>query len=274
MAPFSSVPRRKQSMRAAEHYQRRINVTERKSTRILEEHRAKIHSLRTVWTQTRDWNGLQHYLSSVAGINLMSELRTIAQRQSVIRILEDGPGFGFVAAGLKHDTQVMLKRNLFPKKKVQLEAVVLHSNLLLESERGTSIDTLHVTQAESFIPKQQPDLILSLAGSVNYAHRSQQKDHLLKLSHSLRHGGLLVAAVSLLQGEGTPLSGGITDSFLQKPMEGKKKISLEQEQRAIVRSFEKQGFKAQFWHNKAMGDFPNYLLIVRKPLSIRRKEKK
>jgi hypothetical protein len=138
-----------------------------------------------------------------AGNDLFDWLMRKAGRKRTLRVMDDGAGEGHFLnalseklgeAGIRcHTTALSLM--IRPK--------------LLEFFRQGKIDEVRPGFAETFVPTKPYDLIVSIYGSPHYTTMTHeipdpktgtqlQKNHLLKMAHSLKKGGLLIVGIDRL----------------------------------------------------------------------------
>lgn len=148
----------------------------------------KEYDIKHTWKINRTY---RHYdfafsraLKRFSGKSMLDTIVEIAPRNRALRILDDGAGEGNFLAGIK-------KRLRGKGVKVETTALSLGKNKkLAEKEARGEINHVIEKPAEFFLPEGQFDVITSVAGSIEYAGMKTQADHLLKVCHSLRKGGI------------------------------------------------------------------------------------
>ncbi len=211
---------------------------------------------RSGWIETRGFLDISNSLERKVGIQLVGEIEKIARLRGQVNMLEDGPGKGLFLDQLL--TRMKLKHIPYSVDIISLDP--FHS---VEH----SIHRKHIGLAEEFVPDRQYDLIFSNAASINYAHYKWQREHLLSFAHSLRKNGLMVvgfylsktkspAAVNFTLLKNTP-DREIQRRAKYKDWEG----PWNHEMNGIARSFQKQGFNAQFYFDTYL---EMHFLVVRR----------
>ncbi|MCX6803040.1 MAG: hypothetical protein NTY48_00545 [Candidatus Diapherotrites archaeon] len=174
-------------------------------------------------------------------LSVVSEMSK--RKKKPLNIIEDGAGNG---AFLREFQKKLASTGSAPR----ITALTLAETPgLSELKRTGVIKELYTGDAELFVPKQPADLIVSLAGSINYHISQVGKDHLLKYAHSLGKNGLMLISMDLLP-HFDPNAAHRTVGLSRNP-KSNRKMSIGTELAGIEKAFEKRGFKAKFfWHRE------------------------
>ncbi len=243
-------------MGSTNYHAERIRAALARRKNVHELHWTNIHAARSNLVHGRTFSKLNDFFHEVGGISLLGEATRLAHmRKRPVRILEDGPGFGYFI-----QDWIALLRKAGVKTNVSVLSLSEYPSLNGLKKEGI-IQELNMGPAEKYVPKQEQDIIVSVFGSVSYALRDVQKDHLLKLAHSLSRGGVMLAGLGIKPHESP---GSSQWSFLQHPFA--RKVSPEEQLYAIERAFAKRGLVAKFFTFENSDNMPNHLLVVRRPV--------
>ena len=211
------------------------------------------------WVDSREYGmhynpffkkGLGLFFGVKGGLDLVEALKRIPGRKGrKMVVVDDGAGQGNALAGIKERLE---------KLGIGCEAVALAfetSPELEEKVKAGKIDRVVAGPAERFVPKKQVDAVVSYYGSVHYTLEDLKREHLLKFAYSLRKGGLLLVGFDSNRGGRVSAEA----VFEERRM-----------QRAIVRAFEKRGFRAGVYQKprelerSVRQKVPDFMLIVQR----------
>lgn len=205
-------------------------------------------------------------------------------KKTPLRIFEEGPGEGVAVSKLKQ---------MLSSRRIRARTTVVDMNykdVLGERKLIGGIDDVVRKKAEFFYPKEKQHAIISLFGPTHYTISDLRKDHVLKLAHSLKPGGVMMVGFSVE----TPLNkkdiewreGTYNPGVEQKAISNARErasrslnipfglsedphplrnVHLKQEMDGVERAFAKRGFKARFYYNKHWWpDLCPYVLIAQR----------
>ncbi len=204
------------------------------------------------WGDTRNYKMYDNFFKKILNKNILSKIRSIPRKKGKqLVVLEDGPGYN---ALFLDSLKTQLNKLNISSKTIALS---LNPSEKLKAQQGKAIDILVKGPAEKYLPKEKIDLIVSLFGSIHYTLPLTQKNHLLKLAHSLNKGGVMLVGFSFREN---------FDVFDQK-----------RDLKGIIKALKKRGFKAKFKRNDLKHyysekgfihhkNFPEYMLLIEKPV--------
>lgn len=174
-------------------------------------------------------------------IDMVSALcRIRGNSNRALEIMDDGAGTGKAMEELRKK----LSEKGIPAR---ITALSLEPNEWLAKRHDKGIiDELVIGPAERFTPRRKFDAIFSVFGSMEYVADALKREHVLKLAHSLRKGGLMMAVFDLSVSN-PPRSSGITRRQLdsvnhRKPFKNRKFLEI------VKSQFRKYGFRAEFYN--------------------------
>jgi len=173
------------------------------------------------------------------------------KKKRPLTILEDGVGDGLAARDIKEyiknstvydstNKPVFLSKSDLP----HITGITLKAskNTKFEKKQGT-LNEVHQTMGEFFVPKKPVDLIISTYGSIHYTAFPLLQDHLLKFVHALKKEGLMLAVFD-------PSSR--TNANIVDMAQWNREIKyIRQNTTPIERKFAKMGFKAKIFENES-----------------------
>ena len=256
-------------MKGASYHARRV------AEKVAKHGEAVSHHLRAVldggWNQ---WAGHRRdfemydtcFRQALSGGILNALLKVRRRKNRLLVVIEDGAGEGLFLSSLKKS----LNGKGVPSELIAL-SLLNHPSLVAKRKRG-EIDRIVVGPAELYLPKKPADLIVSMYGSIQYAHDLLKKEHVLKFANSLRKGGIMLIGFSspFLERARERLDRGIGDvseESMPHWLRREKAIELGfQDLKKIEKAFAKRGFEAKAYASEKHGHYlyPPFLLAVRK----------
>jgi len=206
----------------------------------------QIADIKGDWEMYRRYSAYNKLFSPYLGKSIVDELGEMAWRKSSkkrkkvpLEILDDGAGHGVFLEHIKH----LMGEHKVP---VRTTAVVLYASedLKARKEEG-SVDEIIENPVETFVPRRRYDAIFSMLGGIEYSLMHFTRETVLKYAHALNAGGIAVIGLD------------IKTSYRQQ---------MEEFKRRVIKSFEKRGFKADFYHNpeNKAEHLPQDVLIIRR----------
>lgn len=170
----------------------------------------------------------------------MQEIAKRKGKKAILEVLDDGSGHGIFLSELKEKMDML-------RVPIRTTAVTLKASDFLEARKESgSVHEIIQEPIETMVPRRRYDAIFSLLGGMNYVTEGLARESLLKYAHALNIGGF--AAIGLMLKKG-----GHTQKF-------------EEFKRRVKKSFEKRGFKADFFYepNNTVMNLPSDILILRR----------
>lgn len=193
------------------------------------------------WITSRGFSIYNEIFHTCTGKDLLNKLVELAIKlRRPLRVLDDGAGVGRF---LQYTKKELLARGV----KTITTAVALEPQPELRTMHAEgTLDKLHIGLAETFLPEEKQDVIFSVFGSIEYTLPEFKRRILLKYSHSLNKGGFAVVGVQL---------------GFHSNEEGRANAFKS----AVVNSFAKQGFFAQFYnYEDSDPNIPKDILFIRR----------